>query len=375
MEDLNAKFDDTVYGRSRVKETDELKTYYEDVTKVGTKAFWTVANEIEPWEPHTLSAPMLWEYDKIRPLLFKSTELVSPGDAGRRVLTLVNEKRNDITAACGMLFSGLQITRPGEFTPAHRHVASALRFIMEGKGGYTIVDGHKMTLGARDFVITPNGTWHEHGVDESGETCVWQDGLDIPMANAFEANDYAVLPEGTQQEQLFPTNFSPLTFGGSGVIMADKEWNKPYSPLFKYSWERTYEALLNAAKVNDGSPYDGIFMEYSNPLTGGSAMVTMGAAMQMLRPGEHTKAHKHTGSIVYQCAKGKGYSVINGKRYDWKEKDIFCVPSWMWHEHCNLSESEDACLFQFNDLPTIKKLMYYQERVYTENNGHQKIIS
>lgn len=374
MDKKTQLFDDSVYGRSRVAESDELKAYYQEVQDLGTKAFWTVANKIEPWEPRTLSAPMLWEFDKLRPLLIKATELVSPGDAGRRVLTLINENLKESAAACGMLFSGLQITKPGEFTPAHRHVASALRFIMEGSGGYTIVNGHKMNLGARDFVITPNGTWHEHGVAEDGKTCIWQDGLDIPMANAFEANDYHVLEEGKGQKQLYPTDFSPLTYSGSGVLMADTEWTEPYSPLFKYSWERTYEALLNAAKVNDGSPYDGILMNYTNPVTGGPVMATMGAAMQLLRPGEHTKAHKHTGSIIYQCAKGKGYTVINGKRYNWKEKDIFCVPSWSWHEHCNLSDTEDACLFQFNDLPTIKKLEYYQERAYTENGGHQKIV-
>jgi len=65
-------------------------------------------------------------------------------------------------------------------------------------------------------------------------------------------------------------------------------------------------------------------------------MQTMGASMQLLRAGEHTKAHKHTGSFVYQCAKGQGYSIINGQRFDWKERDIFCVPSWAWHEHVNL---------------------------------------
>ena len=64
-------------------------------------------------------------------------------------------------------------------------------------------------------------------------------------------------------------------------------------------------------------------------------MSTIGAAMQMLRPGEHTQAHRHTGSIMYQVAKGTGYSIIGGRRFDWVENDIFCVPSWELHEHAN----------------------------------------
>ena len=134
-----------------------------------------------------------------------------------------------------------------------------------------------------------------------------------------------------------------------------------------------YPALLEAQKVNDVNPFDGIFMQYSNPLTGGHVMQTMGAAMQLLPAGFNGKAHKHTGSIVYQCAKGSGYSIINGQRFDWKERDIFCVPSWAWHEHHNASNTEDACLFQFNDLPVIESLGLFQSRELEDNNGHQII--
>ena len=66
-------------------------------------------------------------------------------------------------------------------------------------------------------------------------------------------------------------------------------------------------------------------------------------------------------------------TIINGKRYDWNERDIFCIPSWAWHEHHNLSETEDACLFQFNDLPVIESLGLFQSRELEENNGHQQV--
>lgn len=370
---MESKFNDDVIGRARVKDTPELEAYYKELETLGAGALWTVANDIEPWEPRTSSVPMLWKYENLRELVLKSSELVTPEQAGRRVVYLVNDKRKDVSAAVGWLYTGIQVTRPGESTSAHRHKASALRFIMEGDGGYTVVDGNKITFEVNDFVITPNSTWHEHGVAEGGKTCIWQDGLDIPLVNALEANDYAVY-DG-KQELKYPVNFSPLTYGGSGLLPADKVWDKPYSPLFKYSWKNVYPSLLEAAQVNDGSPYDGILMHYSNPVTGGHVMQTMGASMQLLRAGEHTKAHQHTGSFVYQCAKGKGYSVINGKRYDWKERDIFCVPSWAVHEHVNLSETEDACLFSFNDLPVIESLGLYQERAYEENGGFQIVNS
>ena len=109
-------------------------------------------------------------------------------------------------------------------------------------------------------------------------------------------------------------------------------------------------------------------------MTGGPVMPTIGASMQLLRPGEHTKAHRHTGSFIYQVAKGSGYSIIEGRRYDWTERDIFCVPSWAMHEHVNLSSNDDACLFCFNDLPVMRALSLYREEALKDNDGHQTLI-
>lgn len=96
--------------------------------------------------------------------------------------------------------------------------------------------------------------------------------------------------------------------------------------------------------------------------------------MQLLRPGEHTKAHRQVGSFLYQVAKGSGHSVINGKRYDWSERDIFCVPSWAFHEHVNGSAGDDACLFCFHDLPVMHALELYREEALADNGGYQPII-
>ncbi len=362
-------------GRANVADTPELKAYYDELERLEAGALWTVANAIEPWFPQPASTPVLWRYHELRPLVARAAELVRPEDAGRRVVMLVNPGRRDVSAAVGLLYTGLQIMSPGERASAHKHAASALRFIMEGSGAFTIVDGEKMTLGARDFVLTPVGTWHEHGVDPDGTQCVWQDGLDIPLVNALDANFYAVHPN-LEQPVTAPIDSSYAAYGGGFLqpTFLRENWKKPYSPMLKYPWEPTYEALLNAERHYDGSPYDGIIMEYVNPLTGGPVMPTIGATMQLLRPGQRTQAHRHTGSFVYQVAKGRGYSVIAGKRYDWQEKDIFVVPSWCLHEHANLSETEDACLFSFNDLPVMRALSLYQEEAYTENDGHQPVI-
>lgn len=362
-----------VIGRANVEETPELDRYYNELGQQESYALWTVANAIEPWEPKPTSKPIVWRYDAMRPLVMKALDMVSPEKAGRRVIALENPGRKGLSACVGWLYTGLQVMRPGEFASAHNHASAALRFIMEGAGAYTVVDGHKMSLGAGDFVITPNGTWHDHGVDAGGQTTVWQDGLDMLLLNQLDANFYAVHPEHVQKSN-YPINDTAMVYGGPGLLPVGGEaWSKPYSPLFKYEWAPTYDALVRASKASDGSPYDGIIMQYVNPATGGPVMKTLGACIQLLRDGERTKAHRHTGSIVYNVAKGSGHSIIAGKRYDWKKNDIFVVPSWAWHEHVNGSDREDAVLFSFSDVPSMQALGLYREEALAENGGHQAI--
>ena len=365
---------ENVIGRSNVEETAELDNYYKSLDSDSAYALWTVANKIEPWFPKSNSTATLWRYKDLRPLVVKALDLVSPEKAGRRVIALENPARKGFNTCVGWLYTGLQVTRPGEFTSAHRHAASALRFVIEGKGAYTVVDGHKINLNPGDFVITPKDSWHDHGVDADGEVTIWQDGLDMLLVNQLEANFYAVHPD-IRQTAIYPINDMPSLYGGAGLLPDGAAWTKPYSPMMRYEWGSTYAALVKASQASEGSPCDGTYMNYVNPATGGPVMQTIGASIQLLRAGESTKAHRHTGSITYTVAKGSGSSIIDGKRFDWAKNDIFVVPTWTIHEHANRSTSEDAVLFSFHDLPTMRALGLYQEEAYSDNGGHQPVTA
>lgn len=367
------RYRESIAGRADVEDTPELVAYYQQLDALKAGALWTVANKIEPWQPKSDSEPALWRYRDLRDHVLRSVSLVTPEKAGRRVIYLNNPGRRDVSAAVGWLYSGLQVMHPGEAASAHSHSSSALRFIMEGHGAYTIVDGHKMMLEANDFVLTPNGTWHEHGVEADGLPCIWQDGLDIPLVNALEAGFYTVHPD-LHQAIGYPVDDSTSVWGAAGLRPQGADRSKPYSPLFKYRWAPTYEALCRCASAKDDNPFDGALMHYTNPVSGGHVMATIGASIQLLRPGFIGKAHRHTGSFLYQVAKGRGYSVINGSRFDWQERDIFCVPSWAWHEHVNTSDSDDACLFCFSDLPVMEKLGLFREESLADNGGHQPVL-
>ncbi len=322
---------ENVIGRANVEDTPELEAYYRSLEGEALGALWTVANEIEPWYPQPKSVPTLWKWKKVEPFVRRAPALVSAEKAARRVVMLVNPGRKEWSAAVGLLYTGVQVMNPGEFTSAHRHQASALRFVMEGRGAYTVVDGERLTLGARDFVLTPNGTWHDHGVAADGTQCIWQDGLDIPLMNSLDANFYEVHPEVVQKA--IP-----------GAPNKDN-WSKPYSPVFLYKWDESYRKVKS----------QNIF-EYSNPLTGGPVMPTMGARLELVK--KTTSLKRHTGSVIYQVATGRGWTEVGDQRFEWEEKDIFCVPAWTRYRH---GAPEESVLFSFNDFPAMRALGLYRE--------------
>lgn len=363
--------DDDQLGRARVKDTDELRAFYASLEEHEAGALWTVANDIEPWFPQPKGVPTLWSYAALRPKLLEAARLVTGDDAGRRVVYLANPGLRHLAAAAGLLYSGLQIMNPGESMTAHRHAASALRFVLEGDGAWTIVQGDKLKVGPRDFAITPRGTWHEHGNESATDPVIWQDGLDIPLTNALDTNFYAVHPDLRQVPGKVVNTSLKLYGAGTLRPAASTRWSQRYSPLFAYPWDKTYQSLLDLAEVSDSDPWEGHVLEYVNPVTGGSVMPTMGAQIQRLEPGFSGQAHRHTGNVVHTVAQGSGHSVIAGRRFDWTEKDVFVVPAWAWHEHHNASASDDAVLFQFNDLPTIKALDLYVEETYDADSGQQ----
>ncbi len=126
------------------------------------------------------------------------------------------------------------------------------------------------------------------------------------------------------------------------------------------------------AKI-DSSPFDDIAFEYTNPLTGGSVLPTIGCWIQMLRPGIHTKAHRHTASQVYHVYRGEGSTIVDGVQIDWKQGDFFALAPYSWHEFINSSKSEEAVLFSTTDIPVLKPHNLYFEHEYTRDGGHQKV--
>src|SRR5215475_4656118 len=99
----------------------------------------------------------------IKRLVMESGALITAEEAERRVLILENPGMRGESKATNTLFAGVQMILPGEVAPAHRHVSSAIRFVLDGDGAYTAVEGEKAYMSPGDFVITANWARHDHG--------------------------------------------------------------------------------------------------------------------------------------------------------------------------------------------------------------------
>jgi gentisate 1,2-dioxygenase len=199
------------------------------------------------------------------------------------------------------------------------------------------------------------------------------DGLDIPLIQSLEAMFFQFY-SARQVPTTRPPNASKRLHGHTYLSPTWVKEKTQASPLLLYSWDRTWEAL-SALREHEGSPFDGIALEYRHPQTAGPVMPTMACWAQMLRPGESTKAHRHTGSAVYHVVKGEGATVIDGTRFVWSKGDIIALPPWALHEHANTSANEDAVLFSIQDTPVLRALGLYYEESFSENGGHQKVTA
>ena len=327
---------------------------------------WEIASQMTP-HPRPEAIAYQWKWPLLERVVKESSTAVPVGDE-RRAMQLFNPGLNGQWATTSTLIAAVQVLLPGEVARAHRHTPSAIRFILQGNGAYTAVEGEKVVMREGDLVLTPSWQWHDHG-NETKNTVVWMDGLDVPLTKALNAIFFEMGKDLQQAPATKPVNGSQALYGHGRLTPTWVKEAPKFSPLMLYSWEQTMEAL-HALRGRDGSPWEGIALEYTHPLTGGPVMPTIGCRVQLIRPGEKLQARRVTGSAVFCVAQGAGRSIIEGKRFDWSKGDIIALPSWALHEHANTG-SEDAILFSIHDRPVLEALGFYREEALAENGGHQ----
>jgi gentisate 1,2-dioxygenase len=333
----------------------ERSEFYRRLDEKSLTPLWEVLAALVPREPTPSALPAHFRYEALRPLLMEAGRLISAREAERRVLVLENPGLRGASSLTGTLYAGLQLILPGELAPSHRHSQSALRFVVEGGGAYTAVDGERTTMDPGDFIVTPAWTFHDHG--NPGETpVVWLDGLDIPIVRFFDAgfserypqDSYPVARAEGDAGARFGQNLLPLEY-------------RPHSgatPVFSYPYGRSREVLEKLRLSGPLDPHHGIKLQYSNPATGGYPMPTIAAFLQLLPRDFRGRSHRSTDGTVFSVVEGCGRSRVGGRVFDWAPKDVFVVPSWCPASH---EADDDAVLFSFSDRPAQKALGLWRE--------------
>lgn len=338
----------------------DLEDFYRDLAAVDLRPLWTITEQLLTPTPTPKAIPWLWSAATMKPLARRAIQLVPVERGGeRRVLSLQNPGLGGRPYAAGTLWGALQCLGPRETAPAHRHTPGAIRWVLEGQGVWTTVNGDACDMHPGDLVLTPSWNWHDH-VNGADTEMFWFDGLDLPMVEALDAVFFEEYPgPGENQPEPAEHNVSERTHAGGARYVegaVDGALTPAPSPLLIYRWADTATELDRRIAATDD---DLVALEYVNPTTGASVLPTLGCAVHRVRAGGHTTAVRRSGNAVYVAYQGSGSSVIDGQRFDWGPGDMFVVPSWCAVEH---SAEEQADLFVLTDAPVLRALGIYREQ-------------
>jgi gentisate 1,2-dioxygenase len=302
------------------------------------------AKNLKPlWEhrvrPDIRAVAAIWRYADVRSSLMRAAELVTTHEAERRVLMLENPALPGSSTVATTLVAGMQIIRPGEVAPAHRHMPNALRFIVEGEGAYTTVDGERVAMRPGDFIVTRGWSWHEHG-NLGSSPVIWMDGLDSPLARFFDAHRDGASPE------LQPPVLASRRPGRS----------------VHYPRERMLDELERLARREPLHPSHGYRLRYTDPLDGRDPISTISAFLQRLPEGFAGRPHRGAECTVFNVVEGHGSALVGASCFDFEAHDVLVVPPRLPYRF----ETEVGCLlFSYSDRAAQEALGFWREEPET----------
>jgi gentisate 1,2-dioxygenase len=315
---------------------------------------WQTRKRLEALQSH------IWAWKDIWACLGEAGEVVAVDErAPMRTIQLINPTLEEVKATSRTIQVSVQLLQNGEQANAHRHTQPQPRFIVEADGAYTTVEGEQIFMHTRDFIVTPGWGWHDH-TNPSQNPAIWLD-VHNPHLLGYLG---AMFNERFGEKSVQPiTHEEGYHLKRAGMYRAKAFTGGPSDVPMKYTWADTLNALGELESAGESDPYEGVILEYRSPVDGGPAMPTIGAHVQVLRPGEETKMHRHTDTTIYHVVEGSGATSLGAqdeKTIEWDERDCFILPPWEWHKHSNTS-NKPAYLFSVTDAPAIDLLGFHQE--------------
>jgi len=324
---------------------------YAAMGKAHIQALWTQAGDLMPSRPRSRAAAWLWRWDTVLALAAEAGQAVPVGRGGeRRALALANPGLGGLPFATPTLWGAMQYLNARESARAHRHTAAAIRFVLQGQGVWTTVNGEPCPMSRGDLVLTPSMTWHEHhsGADEP---MVWFDGLDLPLVNGLDAGFFEPAGEDYLDTAGGPApSRSAALYAHPGLLPDVRPDTDRHSPLMVYRREHTERALAAVAGATGRGDAE---VRFVDPVHGRDALPTMRCAMRRLEAGRRTPTARTVGSSIILVFSGHGQTVIDGYSFRWGPGDTLAVPSWCAVDH---ESADTAELFVLSDAPVIEAL-------------------
>ena len=332
--------------------------------------------------------PCQWRWKDYGPYLDRISKIAAEADispiefADRQSILLVNPGLGGRLQITSTMRTAISVYVPKDKAPAHIHSANASRTILTDKGGYTNVEGERCECRRGDIIWTPNGTWHDHGNDDN-EPVMWIDMLDWPLLEYLDAAwvdlDYAGASHSnaTVQSTVHSDGYSTRLYGAGGLkplfVSHRRGWGHEPTPMIHFRGADVREAL-ERLKHEEGDPYEGIAMQFVNPVTGRGVYPTMNYQAQMLRVGEATKFKRETSNTFVIVMEGEGFSEVGGQRFDWTKNDVMVMPNFLWRRHVNTGKTE-AVLYTVSDAALMQNLGQYRAQGKLDDGTLTQIVA
>ena len=320
--------------------SDTRERYYQRLADEQLAPLWVFFHDWFTPMPRVRSQPHRWRYRALRELILESARIIDPAEAERRVLVLENPGLAGRRLITESLYAGLQLIMPGELAPSHRHTPAALRFVLEGAGAYTAVNGRRAYMAPGDFIVTPPWSWHEHGHEGDGPT-VWLDVLDVAMLHLFNATFTELDPDGRHAR------------------------DAAAAPTFHYPYAQAKQALDRLRGRSQADPCHGHRMEYLDSATGGPAIPTISTFLQSLPQDFQTQPYRSTAGTIFCVVEGTGTVDVGGDEsalsIAYAPWDVVVVPSWTPYA---IRATTETTVFSASDQAAQQKLgIWREERV------------
>lgn len=331
--------------------------FYDRLAPEHLSPLWNVLSRLVTPAPTTPAIPASWSFERVKTLLMEAGELITAAEAERRVLILENPALPGQSRITQSLYAGLQLILPGEVAPAHRHTQNALRFIMDGDGAFTALDGERAYMSKYDLILTPSMLWHDHG-NETDQPMIWLDGLDIPIVQMLDGSfsehreDRGAMPTSRpagDSNYRWGRNLRPVHSGRSA---------SDANPLFIYPFAEWRETLEVLRRSDDPHEHDAHLLEFTNPLDGGPVMSTISAFARLVPTSFRTRPVRSTDGMIHVVVEGEGTMTIDGQDFALSQGEIVVTPCW---SERSIEARSDLVLFSFSDKATQEKLSLWRE--------------